>query len=98
SARGLADYRGAERGETLVERLLALVRLDDTVTQHDHATRVRCDVGLVRYHDYGLSMIGQPAEYAHDVFRGARIEVSRRLVREQDSGAVHQRTRNCDAL
>src|SRR5688572_3765984 len=72
------------------ELLAAIVALHHAVAEHYHPARVRGDVGFVRHHDHGLPRVREQLEDLHDLVRRGRVQVSRRLVREQDRGAVHE--------
>src|SRR5687767_13750768 len=80
------------------EALAAVVRLDDAVAKDDDTLRMGRDVRLVRHHDHRLPLRGQLLEHAHDLFRGRRVEVARRLVGEQDRRRVDERARDGDTL
>src|SRR6266550_1341440 len=71
---------------------------DHSVTEHDNATRVRSDVSFVRDHDHCLALGSQLLEHLHDFFRGSRVEISSRLVREKNRRLVHESARDCNTL
>ena len=59
---------------------------------------VGSDVGFVSDEHDRVAALVQPREQRHDFRAGLRVQVSRRLVREQDRGVVHERPRDGDAL
>src|SRR5438445_3940975 len=59
-----------------------LVGGDQAVTQRQHPSGVRGDVGLVRHHHDGLSLAVQVGEDLHDLLTRGRVEVARGLVGE----------------
>src|SRR5437867_8498668 len=62
------------------------------VAQRHHPRRVGCDVGLVGDHDDGLPLGVQGLEDPHDLLARGAVEVSGRLVRQENGGLVHQRS------
>ena len=56
------------------------------------------EAGLVRGHDHGRAALVDAGQQLHDVDRGGGVEVSGRLVGEQDLRPVHDGTRDRDAL
>ena len=63
-------------------------------------TRWACkrDVRLVRHENNCVAALVQPRKKRHDFVAGGGVEVSRRLVGQQDGRMIHQRTRNGYAL
>src|SRR5690606_3034296 len=56
------------------------------------------DVGVVGDHHHGRTGPVDPVEQPHDLDRGVRVEVSGRLVGEQDQRPVHERPGDRDPL
>src|ERR1035437_3993876 len=75
-----------------------LIARDQSVADADDALRVQGHFLLVRDDDDGVAPVGKALEQRHDFRAGLGIEISRRLVREQDGRFVHKRTRDGDAL
>src|SRR5690606_30891681 len=71
---------------------------DNAVTQRDGPLGMFRDVVLVRDQHDGLAPRMQLFEQRHDVRAGLAVEVSCRLVGEQQGRAVDQSARNGDAL
>src|SRR5688572_14696385 len=99
SARRMASMNGTlvsrlSECDALRERVASLVGGDAPVTEHDDPAGMRGDVRFVGYHDHRLALCGERLEHAHDLRRGSRIEVSRRLVGEENRRHVHECT--CD--
>src|SRR5688500_12328481 len=80
--------------DALCEGIAPLIGGDAPVTQHDDPAGMRRDVRFVGYHDHRLACAGQRLDHAHDLRRGSGIEVSRRLVGEENRRLVHERA--CD--
>src|SRR3954465_2245519 len=53
---------------------------------------------LVRHEHDRAAVAGEPAEQPEDLRTGLRVEVARRLVREEERGVVDERTRDREAL
>ena len=60
--------------------------------------RVLCDVVLVGYEHDGVAFRMQPVKKHHDLVAGLGVKVSRRLIGQDDGGAVHQGAGNGHAL
>ena len=73
-------------------------RQDLPVAERDDAPGVLGDVRLVRDEDDRLPLVVQLLEDRHDLLGGLRVEVSRRLVGEEDRRIVHEAPRDRDAL
>ena len=72
---------------------------DAAVTEEDHAVGVRRRVGVVGDHDDRLAVLAdRPAEEVEDLGTGPGVEVSRRLVGEDDVGLGGHRPGHRDAL
>lgn len=56
------------------------------------------DLALVGDQHDGVAGLIEALEERHDLTRGLRVEVARRLIGEQQRGPRHQRTRDRDAL
>ena len=56
------------------------------------------NVIFVRDQNDGVSLTVQIGEQGHDFLAGARVEVSRRLVGQDDRRRIHQGARNGNAL
>src|SRR5690606_17542609 len=81
------------------DRLVRLVALDAAVAKAHDAARPLRDVGLVRHHGDGdAALLVQPREQLHDLDARGRIEVARRLGREQLLRLRDGGTRDGDAL
>src|SRR5690606_13115445 len=79
----------------LLQRLL----VDDLAVEHrDAPLGALRETRVVRHHADGGAVRVQLVEQPHDGIAVLGIEVSRRLVGEQDRRAAHQRTRHGDAL
>src|SRR5689334_5692741 len=76
------------------KRFAAIVGRYETVAQNDDASSVGRDVLLVRHHDHRLTIVGEILEHLHDLLGRLRVEVTSRLVGEEDRWIVHQRA--CD--
>src|SRR5690349_8405270 len=76
----------------------ALVALDQAVAEVDLTEGVRRDIGFVGDQHDRLSRGVQLFEQAHDLLACGRVEVSGRLVGEEDGGVVHERSGDRDAL
>ena len=74
------------------------VAQDLAVAERDDAPGELRDVGLVRDEDDGLPLVVQGLEDRHDLLRRPRVEVARRLVREEDRRLVHEAPRDRDPL
>src|SRR5690606_1097115 len=79
-------------------RRVADVLDDFAVAQPDDALAVRRDLGLVRDDDDRLAVGVQLVEQREDLDRRLRVEITGRLVREQDGRVRHERPRNRNAL
>src|ERR1700688_1561447 len=75
-----------------------LVLANFSVAKHQHALGVLGDVVLVGDQDDGQSFVVQVLENFHDFDGRAAVQISRRLVRQQDRRLVHQRAGNGYAL
>src|SRR5262249_37959440 len=64
---------------------------DEAVAEHHRALRVLGDVRLVRDENDRLAVVVEPLEDRHDLLRGLRVEVSGRLVGQDELGIVDQR-------
>src|SRR5688500_1973124 len=89
SARRMASRNGTlvsrlSEGDALREGVTPLVRGDASVAKHHNAFRVGRDVRFVRHHDDRLAFRRQRLEDAHDLRRRSRVEVSRRLVGQEN--------------
>src|SRR5665647_3564959 len=71
---------------------------DQSVADADDALRVQGHFLLVRDDDDGVAPVGKALEQRHDFRAGLGIEISRRLVREQDGRLVDERAGDGDAL
>ena len=71
---------------------------DDTVANVDDAMGEFGDVVLVGDEDDGVALRMEFVEEAHDLVAGLRIEVSGRLVGEEDGRLVDEGAGNRDAL
>src|SRR5262245_17908885 len=92
---------GGMRSPTLVWYSLPyhpLVTRDFAVEQVNLAARVRRDVVFVRHQHDGLPRIVQLMKERHDFGPRRRVEISGRLVGQEDAGLVDQRPRDGDAL
>src|SRR5687767_6332332 len=99
SARRMASRNGTlvsrlSEGDALGEGVATLVGRDAPVPEHHDAPRVRGDVRLVRHHDDRLSFRGQRLEDPHDLGGCPGIQISRRLVGEQNGWLVDERARD----
>jgi hypothetical protein len=56
------------------------------------------DIELVCDDDDGVAVLMEPREQGHDLGARSGIQVTGRLVREQNGRLVHERARNGDAL
>jgi hypothetical protein len=56
------------------------------------------DIVLVRHQDDGVALLVQTLEQAHDFVARGRVQVSGRLVSQQNRRVVHQRASHRDAL
>src|SRR5689334_3612047 len=75
-------------------RSIRLVRDDHTVLEGDDARAVFGDLRLVGdQHDGKPAFTVETLKDIHDLDAGAAVEISGRLVGEQDRGIVHQRAR-----
>ncbi len=81
-----------------MDRARALVLDDLAVAQPDHALGLRGDVGLVGDQDHRASFEVQTGENPKHVLGGVRVEVARRLVRQNQRRIGHDRARHRDAL
>src|ERR1019366_6752968 len=70
----------------------SLIAADPTVTKLNAAFRELCDVRFVRHQHNGQAVIVQFLENVHDLDRGATVEITCGLVRQQDRRLVDQRT------
>src|SRR6478735_2176642 len=78
---------------------LGFVADHHAVLEFDHAlAHLVDDVVVVGGHHHGGSVLVDLVQYAHDSHGRGGIEVSRRLVCEEDPGAVYHGTRDGDAL
>src|ERR1051326_551311 len=67
---------------------------DPPVPEHHHPGRVGGDIGFVGDHDDGLALHMQGLEHPHDLLARGAVEVSGRLVGEQNRGLVDQGPRD----
>src|SRR5882672_7149222 len=84
----------------LESRLLLnrFVGSDFAVADVDDAVSVLGNVIFVGDQNDGVSLTVQIGEQGHDFLAGARVEVSSRLVGQDDRRRVHQSARNGNAL
>src|SRR5665647_849873 len=75
-----------------------LVRHDFAVPHVHDAPRGVREALVVRHHDDGCPIRIQPAEERDDLRPGFRIQLARRLVRQQERWPVRERTRDRDPL
>ena len=75
-----------------------LIAGDDTVPDGDDAVSEFGDVGLVGDEDDGVAAGMKIVEERHDLVAGLGVEVSGRLVRQDDGGIVDQGASDGDAL
>src|SRR5215471_13471315 len=71
---------------------------DPAVADLDHAVRVRRHLRRVRDHDHGVALARQVFEQRQHLGAALAVERARRLVREHDLAAVHERARDRHAL
>src|SRR5579859_6742774 len=87
SANGVGKRRfHSPEPEPASERVASFVGGDQTVSQYDHPAGVLRDVGFVRDHNDGLPGVCERLEHLHDFFRRLRVEVTGRLVGQEDGG------------
>ena len=76
-----------------------VIGIDDTaIAQRHDAPRVAHGRLFVRDHHDRLCIAGQVSEQLEQAVRGARIEIARRLVRQQDRRFVRECAGDRDAL
>src|SRR5579872_5064054 len=78
--------------------LLSLVTGNHTVFDVDHPVGVIGDIGLMGDQYDGVALAMQMGEQGHNLAAGLRIQVSGRLVRQDDRRIVDQRPGHGDAL
>jgi hypothetical protein len=71
---------------------------DAAIVQPDPTATAGGNAWVVRHHDKRLPLGMQLPEEAHDLARGATVEVAGRLVGKQELGPAHQRTGDRHAL
>jgi len=71
---------------------------DEAIAQDNITSGIGGDVRLVGDHDDRNASLVQLLEDSHDFNAGPAVQVSGRLIREQDLGVIDQRPRNGDAL
>ncbi len=76
----------------------ALIESDLAIANADDAVGVRRNVAFMRHQDDGVALGVKFVEKLHDVHAGLRVEVSGRLVRQDDRRGVDQGERNRHAL
>ena len=74
------------------------IRQNNSVAQNDHAFREPRHVQLVRDHDNRDALLVELLKNAHDLDAGLAVQISRRLVREQQLRLVHERARDGNTL
>ncbi len=74
------------------------ILFDPAVLQMHLASGVGRDVRLVGHQDDGLPVLEELLEEREDLFARGAVEVTGRLVGEEDAGRVHQRAGDRDAL
>src|SRR5215469_2388998 len=74
------------------------VLFDFAVAETNDAMGVKRDIGLVGDENDGVAALVQSSEKAHDLITGGGIEISSRLVGEQDRGMIHKSARDGHAL
>src|SRR5258708_20666198 len=77
---------------------LHLVALDAAILNVDDAMGVLGNVMLMGHQNNGIAFAVQPVKQCHDFVAGLRVEVSGRLVGENDRRTIYQCTRNGDSL
>src|SRR6266542_4313545 len=75
-----------------------VIHLNESIAQMHSAPRVRRDIPFVRYEDDRVTALIQTLEQIHDLFAGFRIEITGRLVGQNNRRPVDERTRDGDAL
>src|SRR3954469_20509656 len=85
------DYIAAGKAKLL---FLAFVSANHAVADGDHAVCVLSDVVLVGHHDDGVSLSVQAVHQGHDLVAGLGVEVSRRLVSQNDGRIVDESARD----
>src|SRR6185436_17539025 len=90
--------RGTRRSVLGAAALIEPVLQHFAVLQAHDALPVRRHIRLVRDDDYCLSVVVQLVEQREDLDARLRVEVTRRLVREQDRRVRDERARDCNAL
>src|SRR3954464_13717775 len=86
---------GAENLFRLQTGRYQMILADLAVTKNDVPLGVLRNILLVSDQDDGQTLLlVQPLEDLHHLDRGAAIKIAGRLIRQQDRGAVHQRTRD----
>src|SRR5437773_12162966 len=73
--------------------------IQDQAVAHEHvATRISCNVLLVRHHDDCDSALVELLKNCHDLDARVAVEVAGWLICEQDLGVIYQGARDCHAL
>src|SRR5215475_8305380 len=92
--------RGWRRGSVAIA-VDAAGLVTDQLTElklHDAAAHLVDDARVVSGHHHGRTGAVDPVEQLHDSDAGGRVEVSGRLVGDEQDGSVDERTRHRDAL
>ena len=88
---GCVGRRSRHGGFRLPPVLPRRIAFDDTIDDMDDPIRVGGHVGVVRHQDNRDVLGVEPLEHPQNVDAGVRIEVARRLVGQEEHGAVDQR-------
>src|SRR6266508_3133155 len=88
------DLSGSGLSESLHRRVFG----DAAVPQGDGARAVCGGLLIMGHHDDGLSLPVEAGEQLKDVLAGARIEVPRGFVGQENGRVRDERSRNCHAL
>ena len=92
-------HRSAARGRASLRDGHAHERICPSFKPDDAVGGLAGQLLIVRDHDQGRALAAEVVEQqGHDLGGRGRVEVARRLVRQQDLGPIHQRPRDGDPL
>ena len=91
-------WEGASRFAFTSGRRIQLVALDHAIHHANGPMRVSGHLGIMGHQDHGDALGVELLEHPQDFDTGVRIEVSRRLVRQQQHGPVDQGAADGHAL
>ena len=74
--------------------MIDFIRFHQSIAEPHNAVGIVGDVVFVRYHDDGVAAVVQVLEERHNFIGCFRIQVSGRLIGQDDAGVVHQRPGN----